>query len=110
MKVSTHLILALILLLNGCAIQSALIDVEPERSLFVIETAKMKLTYRGDIHTDAYTFTQGMVLAMQKNPLNDFNATKENYVRINSLSAKTDSAEINLHETTKKEEVIGMVE
>ena len=110
MKVSTHLFLALILLLNGCAIQSALIDVEPARSLFVIETAKMKLTYRGDIHTDAYTFTQGMVLAMQKNPLNDFSATSENYVRVDSLSAKTDSVDISLYGTTKKEEVTGVVE
>ncbi len=93
------------LLLNGCAIQSSLIDIEPERSIIVVETAKMRLTYSGDIHDESYLFTKNMVSVMQLAPLNDFNATKENYVRVNTISAKTDEANINLHEGTDNAEV-----
>ena len=97
-KIQTHLVLAFMLLLNGCAMQSAFLDIEPERSIVVVETAKMKLTYSGDIHDDSYVFTKKMVSVMQLAPLNDFNATVENYVRVNTISAKSDSVAIELHE------------
>jgi len=101
MKIYIKIVLVFMLLLNGCALQSALIDVEPDRSIIVVETAKMRLTYSGDIHDDSYLFTKNMVSVMQLAPLNDFNATKENYVRVNTISAKSDKADINLHEGTR---------
>ncbi len=91
------------IILAGCAVQSTLVDVEPDRNVFVIETAKMKLTYAGDTDADTYALTKDMVTLMQKDPLNDFNATGENYVRVNTVNAKSDSANINLQEGTKAE-------
>ena len=93
MKLQSHLVLAFMLFLNGCSIQTMLFDIEPGRSIVVVETAKMKLSYSGD-----NDHTKEFITMLQKAPLNDFNATKENYVRINSINSKIDSVDMKLEE------------
>jgi len=93
MKTYTKIVLLFILLLNGCSIQTMLFDIEPGRSIVVVETAKMKLSYSGD-----NDHTKEFITMLQKAPLNDFNATKENYVRINSINSKMDSVNMELKE------------
>ena len=83
----------LALFLQGCSFQSYFFDVEPNRSVLVVETAKMKVSYSGDNE-----FTEKVITQLQLAPLNDFNATSENYVRVNSIVSKTDQVDVSLNE------------
>ncbi len=96
----TKIVLIFVLFLNGCSLQSILLNLEPSRSVVVVETAKMKVSYSGD-----NDFTKELVVMLQKNPLNDFNATKENYVRINSINSKMDSVDMQLEEISGTQSV-----
>ena len=95
-----HLVLIFILLLNltACSVQTPIFDYEPARSVIVVETAKMKLSFSGDNDE-----TKELVLLMQKDPLNDFNATKENYVRIHSENSKADKIDVTMSESRNED-------
>jgi hypothetical protein len=99
-KWMSKLILTMILLLHGCAVQTPLFDTEPERAGFVITKPPVQISYRGDISPESQAFALDVLKEMQKFPYKDYKFNENHNVRLNTIDAKTDKADINLHEST----------
>jgi hypothetical protein len=99
--VSSVLVVSMMLALNGCAVQSLLIDTEPERAGFVITKPPVQISYRGDVTPEAQEFALRVLESVKKVPYRNYRFNENVNVRLNSIDAKTDKADINLHETTQ---------
>ena len=95
--------------LTGCgAFQSLLFDSEPYRAGFVITKPPIQISYRGDMTPEAKEFTLKVLESVKAVPYKDYKFNENHNVRLNSVDAKSDKADINLHETTtiQKKEMI----
>ena len=93
-------ILTFIVLLHGCAFESPVLDSQNDRAGFVITKPPMQISYRGDITPEARTFTLQVIREMKGLPFKDYAFNENHNVRLNSIDAKSDSVNIDLHEST----------
>ncbi len=104
-KAATYTVLIFIALLNGCAMQSGLFDIEPNRGGFVITKPPVQMVYRGDFTPESQDFALRALKEMEKIPYQDYKFNENTNVRLNSISGKSDNIDVNMHEvTTQKEE------
>ena len=93
-------VLTFIVLLHGCAFESPVLDSQNDRAGFVITKPPMQISYRGDITPEAQAFTLKVIREMKVIPYKDYKFNENHNVRLNSIDAKSDKADINLHEHT----------
>ena len=93
-------VLVFILLLQGCAFQSPVLDSENDRAGFVITKPPMQISYRGDMTPEAQKFTLQVIRELKAVPYRDYKFNENHNVRLNSIDAKSDKVNINLHENT----------
>ena len=91
-------VLALMLILNGCAFESALVSKQNDRAGFVITKAPMQISYRGDMTPEAQAFTLKVIRELRAVPFKDYSFNENHNVRLNSIDAKSDEVKIDLHE------------
>ena len=92
--------LPLLLLLNGCAFESPVLDSQNDRAGFVITKPPMQISYRGDMTPEAQAFTLKVIGELKSVPYHEYHFNENHNVRLNSVDVKTDKADINLHEST----------
>jgi len=88
------------LFLTGCAMQSSLFNVQPERAGFVITRPPTQISYRGDISKEGQEFALRVLRQMQKDTANDYRFNENTNVRQNSIDGKSDSVNVTLIEST----------
>jgi len=93
-------VLAFIVLLHGCAFESPVLDSQNDRAGFVITKPPMQISYRGDMTPEAQKFTLDVIRELKGIPYKDYKFNENHNVRLNSVDAKSDKADINLHEHT----------
>ncbi len=91
-------------LLNGCAMQSTLIDTENERGGFVVTKPPIQVTYRGDISEIQHRHMLDVIDRVKTIPFRDYKFNTDHNVRLNSIDGKADNIDIKLHETTRTPE------
>ena len=97
-------VLTFTLLLQGCAFQSALLDVEPPRAGFLITRPPVQIAYRGDVSPEAEAFTMRILRQMQTEPSTEYKFNENTKVTLSSIDGKSDKVNLNLNEshTTNK--------
>ncbi len=88
-------------LLNGCAMQTPLIDTENERGGFVVTKPPIQVTYRGDISEIQHKHMLEVIDRVARLPFKDYKFNENHNVRLNSIDGKADNIDVNLHEVTK---------
>ena len=88
----------LALFVGGCSFQSPVLDSENERAGFVITKPPMQISYRGDMTPDAQAFTLQVIRELSAVPFKEYRFNENHNVRLNSIDAKADNVNINLHE------------
>ena len=91
------------LLFSGCAFESPVLDAQHERSGFVITKPPMQVSFRGDVTEETRIFALDMVDKMKDVEHIDYRFNENHNVRLNSIDGKSDSVNINLHESTTNE-------
>jgi len=99
-KILYSLVASLTLVLQGCAMQSLLFDVEPERAGFVITKPPIQISFRGDVNKESQDFALRVLESVKDVPYKNYHFNENHNVRLNTVDAKSDKAEINLHEYT----------
>ena len=90
------------LLLQGCAFQSILFDVEEPRAGFVITRPPVQISYRGDVSPQSQAFALNVLKQLQSEKSNNYKFNENTNVRLNSIDGKSDKINIDLHESTHK--------
>ncbi len=100
MKLNSTAALISILGLQGCAFQSAFVDVEEARAGFVITRPPVQISYRGDVSQESQAFALNVLKQLQSERTNMYKFNENTNVRLNSIDGKSDKININLHEST----------
>ena len=100
LRKSSYIVLWFVLLLQGCAFQSAFVDVEEARAGFVITRPPVQISYRGDVSPESQAFALNVLKQLQSERTNMYKFNENTNVRLNSIDGKSDKININLHEST----------
>ena len=98
------MVLSLVVILQGCAFQSPIMDIEEPRAGFVITRPPVQIAYRGDVSPEAEAFTLRILRQMQTEKSTTYKFNENTNVRLNSIDGKADNINVNLHEHSQSSE------
>ena len=83
----------------GCALQTPLLDWEPDRGSIAITKPPMQIIVRSDVDKEEEAFIMRVIDKMSTLPFQDYKFNEKTELSINSVSGKTDSVAVEMKDS-----------